>query len=84
MLAVRHSAYLNLDPDEVVAMTGRPVAVVDCFGILNDDQISRYFELGCEVRGWPGACETVKDKVNSKRRSQRREAREKRAMVCWL
>jgi UDP-N-acetyl-D-glucosamine dehydrogenase len=32
-------------------MTGGPVAVVDCFGILNDDQISRYFELGCEVKG---------------------------------
>jgi UDP-N-acetyl-D-glucosamine dehydrogenase len=51
VLAVRHSAYLELNPDEVVGMTGRPVAVVDCFGILSDDQIGRYFELGCEVKG---------------------------------
>jgi UDP-N-acetyl-D-glucosamine dehydrogenase len=50
VLAVRHSAYLELSPDEVVGMTGRPVAVVDCFGILSDDQIGRYFELGCEVK----------------------------------
>ena len=51
VLAVRHQAYLNLDPDEIVGMTGRPVAVIDCFGILDDDRIRRYFELGCEVKG---------------------------------
>jgi UDP-N-acetyl-D-mannosaminuronate dehydrogenase len=68
VLAVRHSAYMNLDPDQVVAMTGRPVAVVDCFGILNDDQISRYFELGCEVKGLGrGHVKRLKDKVNLKR-----------------
>ena len=27
-----------------------PVAVVDCFNILDDDDIRRYFELGCEVK----------------------------------
>jgi hypothetical protein len=32
-------------------MTGRPVAVIDCFGILDDDAIRRRFELGCEVKG---------------------------------
>ena len=69
VLAVRHSAYLNLDPDQVVAMTGRPVAVIDCFGILNDDQISRYFELGCEVKGLGrGHVKRLKDKVKLKRR----------------
>ena len=51
VLAVRHEAYLKLDPDKVIKMTGRPVAVVDCFGILDDSQIRRYFELGCEVKG---------------------------------
>jgi nucleotide sugar dehydrogenase len=51
VLAVRHQAYLKLDPDKVIKMTGRPVAVIDCFGILNDVQICRYFELGCEVKG---------------------------------
>ena len=69
VLAVRHSAYLNLDPDRVVEMTGRPVAVVDCFGILNDDQISRYFELGCEVKGLGrGHVKRLKDKVQQQKR----------------
>ena len=27
------------------------MAVVDCFGILDDARIRRYFELGCEVKG---------------------------------
>jgi hypothetical protein len=30
---------------------GAPLAVIDCFGILDDDRIRRYFELGCEVKG---------------------------------
>ena len=51
VFAVRHSAYMNLDPDEVVQLIGKPVAIVDCFGILSDDKIRRYFELGCEVKG---------------------------------
>ena len=29
----------------------KPIAVVDCFGILSDEKIHRYFELGCEVKG---------------------------------
>ena len=69
VLAVRHSAYMNLDPDRVVEMTGRPVAIIDCFGILNDDQISRYFELGCEVKGLGrGHVKRLKDKVQNKDR----------------
>ena len=64
VLAVRHSAYLDLNPDRIVAMTGRPVAVIDCFGILSDDQISRYFQLGCEVKGLGrGHVKRLKDKV---------------------
>lgn len=51
ILAVRHKRFLNLDPDEVVKAVGGPLAVIDCFGILNDDTIRRYFELGCEVKG---------------------------------
>jgi hypothetical protein len=50
VLAVRHELYRNLTPDEVIAMTGRPVAVIDCFGLLDDPAIRRYFELGCEVK----------------------------------
>jgi nucleotide sugar dehydrogenase len=50
VLAVRHKHYLDLDPAWVVAQAGAPPAIVDCFGILSDAQIRRYFELGCEVR----------------------------------
>ncbi|WP_028313400.1 nucleotide sugar dehydrogenase [Desulfatibacillum aliphaticivorans] len=51
VLAVRHQAYMELEPDQVVEMVGRPTVVVDCFGMLDDDKIARYFELGCEVKG---------------------------------
>ncbi|MGW8304168.1 MAG: nucleotide sugar dehydrogenase, partial [Desulfobacterales bacterium] len=51
IFAVRHQQYLDLDPDEVVKMIGRPAAIVDCFGLLDDKKIRRYFELGCEVKG---------------------------------
>jgi UDP-N-acetyl-D-glucosamine dehydrogenase len=51
VLAVRHTDYLELEPDDVVSMAGEPVAVVDCFGILDDKKIERFFELGCEVKG---------------------------------
>lgn len=51
ILAVPHKAYTNLEPDEVVKMIGHPAAIVDCFGILSDDKIRRYFQLGCEVKG---------------------------------
>jgi UDP-N-acetyl-D-mannosaminuronate dehydrogenase len=50
ILAVPHEPYLELDPDEVVRMAGGPLAVIDCFGILSDEKIARYFELGCEVK----------------------------------
>jgi hypothetical protein len=48
---VRHQAYLELDAEMVVDMIGRPAAIIDCFGLLDDDKIRRYFELGCEVKG---------------------------------
>jgi len=51
ILAVPHAQYLALSPDDVVAWAGKAIAVIDCFGILSDDQIRRYFELGCEVKG---------------------------------
>jgi UDP-N-acetyl-D-glucosamine dehydrogenase len=64
VLAVRHQAYLALEPDKVVKMIGRPVAVIDCFGILNDAAIRRYFELGCEVKGLGrGHIKRIKDAV---------------------
>jgi len=50
ILAVPHEPYLKLEPDDVVKWAGAPLAVIDCFGILSDDKIRRYFELGCEVK----------------------------------
>ena len=64
IFAVRHKAYLDLDPDEVVKMTGRPAAILDCFGLLDDKKIRRYFELGCEVKGLGrGHVKRIKDDV---------------------
>ena len=50
ILAVPHAPYLKLEPDKVVEWAGAPLAVIDCFGILEDEKIRRYFELGCEVK----------------------------------
>jgi nucleotide sugar dehydrogenase len=70
VLAVRHEPYLALDPDEVVRAVGKPCAVVDCFCILDDERIRRYFELGCEVKGMGrGHIQRLKD---SGRRAQSR------------
>ena len=68
VFAVRHEHYLDLDPDKIVEMTGKPVAVIDCFGILDDDRIQRYFELGCEVKGLGrGHVKRIKDQVRMAR-----------------
>jgi nucleotide sugar dehydrogenase len=73
ILAVRHKHYLNLDPEEVVKSSGGPIAVIDCFGILDDEKIRRYFELGCEVKGLGrGHVKRIKDQVQ--------EARERRLL----
>jgi nucleotide sugar dehydrogenase len=67
ILAVRHEPYLELEPDEVVKMAGSPLAIVDCFGILDDARIERYFELGCEVKGMGrGHINRIKDKVRKR------------------
>ena len=64
IFAVRHQEYLDLDPDDVVKMIGRPAAVIDCFGVLDDAKIRRYFELGCEVKGLGrGHVQRIKDDV---------------------
>lgn len=51
IFAVRHEAYLSLEPEWVIKSIGKPVAIVDAFGILDDDKIKRYLELGCAVKG---------------------------------
>jgi len=64
VFAVRHQPYLGLDPDNLIKKTGKPVAVVDCFAVLDDDKIRRYIELGCEVKGMGrGHIKRIKDEV---------------------
>jgi len=68
IFAVRHKHYLDLDPDKVVETAGTPLAVIDCFGILDDAKIKRYFELGCEVKGLGrGHVKRIKDQVRAER-----------------
>jgi hypothetical protein len=69
ILAVPHEPYLTLEPDDVVAMAGGPLAVVDCFGILEDKKIRRYFEIGCEVKGLGrGHIQRIKKEILEERR----------------
>jgi UDP-N-acetyl-D-glucosamine dehydrogenase len=64
IFAVPHEAYLKLDPDKVVKTIGQPAAIIDCFGILTDAKIRRYFELGCEVKGLGrGHIQRIKDEL---------------------
>jgi len=68
ILAVRHAPYLELDPERVVKAVGKPCAVIDCFCILDDARIRRYFELGCEVKGMGrGHIQRIKESVRKKR-----------------
>jgi UDP-N-acetyl-D-glucosamine dehydrogenase len=69
ILAVPHQQYLDLEPDQVVGWTGGRLAVVDCYGILSDAQIRRYFELGCEVKALGrGHIQRIKEQVRTKAR----------------
>jgi UDP-N-acetyl-D-glucosamine dehydrogenase len=66
VLAVPHKPYIELNPEDVVKWAGGPLAIVDCFGILSDEKIEKYFELGCEVKGLGrGHIQRIKEKVRS-------------------
>ena len=66
VLAVRHEPYLNMDPDTIIRKARKPIAVIDCFGILDDAKIKRYLELGCEVKGLGrGHIRRIKEEVKS-------------------
>lgn len=68
IFAVPHAPYLELEPDQVVRMAGQPLAVIDCFGILSDEHIARYFELGCEVKALGrGHIQRIKKEVLGKK-----------------
>jgi len=67
IFAVPHGEYLKLKPEDVVQWAGGPIAVIDCFGILSDDNIRSYFELGCEVKALGrGHIQRIKDEVRKK------------------
>jgi nucleotide sugar dehydrogenase len=69
ILAVPHAPYLELDPDKIVEWAGPPPAVIDCFGILDDRRIRRYFELGCEVKGLGrGHIQRIKEEVKKSKK----------------
>jgi nucleotide sugar dehydrogenase len=69
ILAVPHEPYLHLDPRDIVRWAGGPLAVIDCFGILGDEEIRRYFELGCEVKALGrGHIQRIKEAVRKKTR----------------
>jgi nucleotide sugar dehydrogenase len=68
VLAVRHEAYLKLDPSKIIKAAGHPIAVIDCFGILDDERICRYLASGCEVKGLGrGHIKRLKDRVSKKK-----------------
>ena len=68
VLAVRHQEYMELNPETLVEFIGQPAAIIDCFGLLDDKKIRRYFELGCEVKGLGrGHVKRIKDEVNGKK-----------------
>jgi len=74
ILAVPHAPYLNLDPNQIVQWAGALLAVIDCFGILDDDKIRRYFELGCEVKGLGrGHIQRIKEEVRKQKTEDRRQ-----------
>ena len=60
--------YLKLKPENVVKLIGHPAAIIDCFGILCDEDIKTYFELGCEVKGMGrGHIQRIKEQVRSQK-----------------
>jgi len=64
ILSVPHAPYLGLEPEKIVEWAGGAIAVVDCFGILSDAEIRRYFELGCEVKAMGrGHIQRIKEDV---------------------
>ena len=65
LIITGHSHFESLN--EVVKAVGKSCAIIDCFCMLNDDQIRRYFELGCEVKGMGrGHIQRIKEQVRKR------------------
>ncbi len=68
IFAVPHEPYMNMNPKDIVKWAGKPLAVIDCFGILTDEEIQHYFELGCEVKALGrGHIQRIKESVRKKK-----------------
>ena len=73
IFAVPHEPYTELSPEDVVNWAGKPLAVVDCYGMLPDEKIRRYFELGCEVKALGrGHVQRLKEEVRRSMRDGKR------------
>jgi hypothetical protein len=69
ILAVPHTPYLKLKPEDIVKWAGGPIAIIDAFGILTDEQIRTYFMLGCEVKALGrGHLARIKREVKEKKK----------------
>jgi nucleotide sugar dehydrogenase len=69
ILAVPHEPYLAIEPGDVVDAAGAPLAIVDCFGILSDEKIREYFNLGCEVKALGrGHIQRIKEEARKARK----------------
>lgn len=51
IFAVGHSAYMNMEPAELVKMCGTKPLIIDCSNFLSDEKIKQYKKLGCNVKG---------------------------------
>jgi nucleotide sugar dehydrogenase len=64
VFAVGHQQYLELEPDFVVGACKKTPLIVDCSDFIKDEKITRYLELGCEVKGvGKGHIKFLKEKV---------------------
>ena len=53
--------------------------MIDCFGILDDDKIRRYFELGCEVKALGrGHIQRIKQEVQDRGQERPQERAQSR------
>jgi hypothetical protein len=45
-------AYLELEPEQIIAMISNPAVIIDCFAMLTEDtQTKTFFAAGYEVKG---------------------------------
>jgi nucleotide sugar dehydrogenase len=51
IFAVGHKVYKDLQPKEILSMTGTKPLIVDCSDFISDTKIRQYLGLGCAFRG---------------------------------